>query len=437
MAENETIDVGAALTNKLKEKPQALEHLLNIIDRLDTLDEFSAMLQAQKDGATDMMVQRVADNITTGLSIMDSFSGDEQLSMIKAAGNNAESLKKSIETIAELEKSGTLQSLKDMGDFVAGFSKGMTDSMVERMAGTAEKLTELTDSLADENMAGLIKKVQHVSDALGTSLDKIAELEKSGTLQSLKDMGDFVAGFSKGMTDSMVERMAGTAEKLTELTDSLADENMAGLIKKVQHVSDALGTSLDKIAELEKSGTLQSLKDMGDFVAGFSKGMTDSMVERMAGTAEKLTELSDIMANYNLKPLLDMGESFINSGTLDDLIELANAAAAARRMLTDGLVDRVVNTAQAMVEAIMTQVDVKEVIKSINRSTIKTINNAEEEKYAKGGILSLLSMAKNPEIMQGLKFMMLLSKNLTSDIKEHADDIFISGEIAKKEFVKL
>ncbi len=289
MAENETIDVGAALTNKLKEKPQALEHLLNIIDRLDTLDEFSAMLQAQKDGATDMMVQRVADNITTGLSIMDSFSGEEQLSMIKTVGNSAESLKKSIETIAELEK----------------------------------------------------------------------------------------------------------------------------------------------------SGTLQSLKEMGDFVAGFSKGMTDSMVERMAGTAEKLTELSDLMLNYNLKPLLDTGESFVNSGTLDDLIELANATAAARKMLTDGLVDRVVNTAQAMVEAIMTQVDVKEAIKSINRSTIKTINNAKEDKYTKGGILSLLSMAKNPEIMQGLKFMMLLSKNLTSDIKEHADDIFITGEIAKKEFKKL
>ncbi len=289
MAENETIDVGAALTNKLKEKPQALEHLLNIIDRLDTLDEFSAMLQAQKDGATDMMVQRVADNITTGLSIMDSFSGEEQLSMIKTAGNKAESLKKSIETIAELEKSGTLQSLKEMGDFVAGFSKGMTDSMVERMAGTAEKLTELTD----------------------------------------------------------------------------------------------------------------------------------------------------LTLNYNVKPLLDAGESLINSGTLDDLIELANATAAARKMLTDGLVDRVVNTAQAMVEAIMTQVDVKEAIKSINRSTIKTINNAKEEKYAKGGILSLLSMAKNPEIMQGLKFMMLLSKNLTSDINEHAEDIFITGEIAKKEFKKL
>ena len=363
MAENEVIDVAAALTKKLSEKPQALEHLLNIIDRLDTIDQVSAIPQALKESMTDAMIQRSADNITTALSVLDSFSGEEQLSMIKTAGMKAESLKNSIE--------------------------------------------------------------------------KIAELEKSGTLQSLKEMGDLAAGFSKGMTDEIVERMAGTAEKLAELTDSLTDENMVGLIKKAQHLSDSLENSLDKIAELEKSGTLQSLKEMGDFVAGFSKGMTDSMVERMAGTAEKLTELTDLTLNYNVKPLLDAGESLINSGTLDDLIELANATAAARKMLTDGLVDRVVNTAQAMVEAIMTQVDVKEAIKSINRSTIKTINNAKEEKYAKGGILSLLSMAKNPEIMQGLKFMMLLSKNLTSDINEHAEDIFITGEIDKKEFKKL
>ena len=363
MAENEVTDVGAALTKKLTEKPQALEHLLNIIDRLDTLDEFSAMLQAQKDGATDTMVQRVAGNITAGLSIMDSFSGEEQLSMIKTAGNKAESLKKSIETIAELEKSGTLQSLKEMGDFVAGFGKGTTDAMIERMAGITEKLAELTDSLTDENMAGLIKKARHLSDSLENSLDKIAELEKSGTLQSLKEMGDFVAGFGKGTTDAMIERMAGITEKLAELTD--------------------------------------------------------------------------LTLNYNLKPLLDTGESFINSGTLDDITELANAAAAARRMLTDGLVDRVVNTAQAMVEAVITQVDVKEAIKSINRSTVKTINNAKEEKYTKGGILSLLSMAKDPEIMRGLKFMMLLSKNLTGDIKEHAEDIFLTSEVAEKEFKTL
>ncbi len=213
MAENETIDVGAALTKKLKEKPQALEHLLNIIDRLDTLDEFSAMLQAQKDGATDMMVQRVADNITTGLSIMDSLSGEEQLSLIKTAGSNAESLKRGIEMIVELEK----------------------------------------------------------------------------------------------------------------------------------------------------SGTLQSLKDMGDFVAGFSKGMTDSMVERMAGTAEKLTELSDLMLNYNLKPLLDTGESFINSGTLNDLVELSDGVAAARRMMTDGLMERMVGTGLELIEALLTQVDIKEI----------------------------------------------------------------------------
>ncbi len=156
MAENEKIDIGAALAKKLTEKPQALEHLLNIIDRLDTLDEFSTMLQFQKESATDYMVQRFADNIATGLSVMDSFSGEKQLSMIRTAGEEAESLKAGIEKIAELEKSGTLQSLKEMGDFVAGFSKVATDSMVERMAETAEKLTELTELMLSYNLKPLL-----------------------------------------------------------------------------------------------------------------------------------------------------------------------------------------------------------------------------------------------------------------------------------------
>ncbi|MHB8292004.1 MAG: helical membrane plugin domain-containing protein [bacterium] len=286
MAENEKIDVAAALTKKLSEKPQALEHLLNIIDRLDTLDEFSTMLQAQREGATDAIVQRVADNITVGLSMLDSFSGEEQLSMIKTVGEKSESMKKGIE----------------------------------------------------------------------------------------------------------------------------------------------------KIDELERSGTLQTLKEMGDFVAGFNKGTTDAMIERMAGTAEKLAELTELTLQYNIKPLLDAGQGLIDSGTLDTLVELANAATGARRMFTDGLIDRIVNTGQVMIEALVTQMDVKEVIKSINRSTTETINEAKEEKYQKGGVLSLLSLAKDPEVMHGLKFMMLLSKNLTIDIKMHAQDIFISNAGAEKEF---
>ena len=351
MAENEVIDVAAALTKKLSEKPQALEHLLNIIDRLDTIDQVSAIPQALKESMTDAMIQRSADNITTALSVLDSFSGDEQLSMIKTAGMKAESLKKSIETIAELEKSGTLQSLKEMGDFVAGFSRGTTDAMVERMAGTAEKLAELTDSLSSENMVGLIKKAQ----------------------------------------------------------------NLAG----------SLEASLDKIAELEKSGTLQSLKEMGDFVAGFSRGTTDAMVERMAGTAEKLAELTELMLNYNLKPLLDTGESFINSGTLNDLVELSDGIAAARRMMTDGLMERAVGTGLELVEALLTQIDIKSLINVIDCSTHETLSESTDPKYHKGGVLSLVSMTKDPDVMNGLKFMMLLAKNLTKNLRENERDIFM------------
>ncbi|HEC25646.1 MAG TPA: DUF1641 domain-containing protein [bacterium] len=285
MAENEKIDIGAALAKKLTEKPQALEHLLNIIDRLDTLDEFSTMLQFQKESATDYMVQRFADNIATGLSVMDSFSGEKQLSMIRTAGEEAESLKAGIE----------------------------------------------------------------------------------------------------------------------------------------------------KIAELEKSGTLQSLKEMGDFVAGFSKVATDSMVERMAETAEKLTELTELMLSYNLKPLLDTGESFIDNGTLDDLVELSNGLAAAKKMMTDRLVERSTGAILSMVEAFLTQVDMKELINAINSSTQETLKESTDEKYRKGGIFSLISLMKNPEIMSGLKFMLLLAKNITKNLRKNEHDIFIGSPTDKKE----
>ncbi|MFW0883770.1 hypothetical protein ACMCNP_01730 [Candidatus Acidulodesulfobacterium sp. H_13] len=285
MAENEKIDVGAALAKKLAEKPQALEHLLNIIDRLDTIDEFSTMLQFQKESATDYMVQRLADNIATGLSVMDSFSGEKQLSMIRTAGEEAESLKAGIE----------------------------------------------------------------------------------------------------------------------------------------------------KIAELEKSGTLQSLKEMGDFVAGFSKVATDSMVERMAETAGKLTELTELMLSYNLKPLLDTGESFIDNGTLDDLVELSNGLAAAKKMMTDRLIERSTGTILSMVEAFLTQVDMKELVNAINSSTQETLRESTDEKYRKGGIFSLISLAKNPDIMAGLKFMLLLAKNITKNLRKNEHDIFIGSPADKKE----
>ncbi len=358
MAENETIDIGAALIKKLSEKPHTLEHLFNIIDRLDTIDQISAIPQALKESATDAMVQRFADNITTGLSIMDSFSGEEQLSMIKTAAEKSESLKH--------------------------------------------------------------------------SLEKIAELEKSGTLQSLKEMGDVVAGFSKGMTDEIIERMAGTAEKLAGLTDSLGDDNMVGLIKKVQHLSNSLESSLEKIAELEKSGTLQSLKEMGDVVAGFSKGMTDEIIERMAGTAEKLAGLTELTLNYNLKPLLDTGEAFINSGTLSDLVELSNGVAAARRMMTDGLIDRAVGTGLDLVEALLTQINIKELLNVIDCSMHRTLTETADAKYHKNSILSLIGLAKDPDVMSGLKFMMLLAKNLTLNLRESEQEIFIGSTFRKR-----
>ncbi len=172
---------------------------------------------------------------------------------------------------------------------------------------------------------------------------------------------------------------------------------------------------------------------MGDFAAGFSKGTTDAMIERMAGTAEKLAELTDLTLQYNIKPLLDAGQGFVDSNTLNDLVELANGVASARRMMTDGLIDRAVGTGLDMVEVLLTHVDVKELIKALDCSTHETLTEASDEKYHKGGIFSLISLTKDQDVMFGLKFMMLLAKNLTKNLRENQQSIFISSSFGRED----
>ncbi len=207
---------------------------------------------------------------------------------------------------------------------------------------------------------------------------------------------------------SKIDVGAALAKKLTEKPQTL--EHLLSIIDR-----------LDTLDEF--SAILQAQKE----------SVTDAMIERMAGTAEKLAELTELALNYNLKPLLDTGESFINSGTLNDLAELANAVASAKRMMTDGLIERAVGTGLDIVEAFLTVFDIKELVKTLDRSTYETLNESNDEKYHKGGIFSLFSLIKDQDVMFGLKFMMLLAKNLTKNLRENQQSIFISSSFGKED----
>ncbi len=102
-------------------------------------------------------------------------------------------------------------------------------------------------------------------------------------------------------------------------------------------------------------------------------------------------------------------------------------------MMTDRLVERSTGAILSMVEAFLTQVDMKELINAINSSTQETLKESTDEKYRKGGIFSLISLMKNPEIMSGLKFMLLLAKNITKNLRKNEHDIFIGSPTDKKE----
>ena len=105
-------------------------------------------------------------------------------------------------------------------------------------------------------------------------------------------------------------------------------------------------------------------------------------------------------------------------------------------MMTDGFLDRIVQGGESFIEAILTQMNIKELIKSFDNSMVDTIEEEKQDKYQKkGGILSLYALTKDQDIMHGLKFMMILSKNLAKELKTHEKDIYnnIPNIVAEEE----
>jgi ketol-acid reductoisomerase len=130
MAENKKIDVVSALVKKLEEKPESLEHLLNIIDKLGIIDEFSAILTFQKEAATDLMVERIADTVGKLAELSNILTDENVVGLIKKTQQISVSLDSSLSIIDKLEKGGIFKSLKDIIDFGAEFSKNISDLII-------------------------------------------------------------------------------------------------------------------------------------------------------------------------------------------------------------------------------------------------------------------------------------------------------------------
>lgn len=155
-----------------------LERVGVVNELLDTADLATAAMN-------DRMVEELAGTATNLGSAADELATPEVARLGEAAGENADGLADAIETLARLQRSGTLDDLLAMADLLALTLNAMDDEMVTDLAATGTRLGEVADTAADEDVA---RTLESLLEAVGEAGSEPAEpIGALGAAKALRD----------------------------------------------------------------------------------------------------------------------------------------------------------------------------------------------------------------------------------------------------------
>lgn len=183
------------------------------------------------------------------------------------------------EFLAALDRAAPLLSLLGVA------SDALTDTMVERTVSNLARASLLLDQLTSPDVERLVARMtdSKVADGLGALLDRVEQVQ--GLLAA-------VGAFSDGLTDSMLERTVRNLTHISLLLDRLTAPDGEVLIDRLIEAGPALGAVLEKLGDLERSGTLHRILELLDMLGVLADSLTDSMLERMIAFLSGLMEMA-------------------------------------------------------------------------------------------------------------------------------------------------
>jgi len=185
MAESQTESPGDApedLEALVAENP---EEVVRLLERLDLVNDLLDATQVATSAMDDEMVQSMAGTGANLAMAADGMATEETVKLGEAVGENATDLAEGVETIAELQRTGTLDDLLEMAELASLLSAAMDDEMVMSLASTGTRIGELADTAAEDDVA---RGLDNVLTALGEASSE--EPKEVGTLGLLKATRD-------------------------------------------------------------------------------------------------------------------------------------------------------------------------------------------------------------------------------------------------------
>ncbi|APW99623.1 hypothetical protein CHINAEXTREME_18420 [Halobiforma lacisalsi AJ5] len=173
----------AELDELIAEHPDEVARFLERLDVVNDLLDTADLATAAMD---DRMVQELSGTATNLGAAADGLATDEVARLGEATGENADDLADALETLARLQRSGTLDDLVALADLAALASNAMDDGMVTDLAATGTRLGELADTASDEDT---VRTLESLLEAVGeASADPPEPVGFRGLVSALRDL---------------------------------------------------------------------------------------------------------------------------------------------------------------------------------------------------------------------------------------------------------
>ncbi|MFC6872623.1 helical membrane plugin domain-containing protein [Halobellus marinus] len=151
--------------------------------------------------------------------------------------------------------------------------------------------------------------------AIAENPEAVAEFVER--LDAVNELLDVLALGESALTDEMARDVAGTTATLAESADGIATDETAALAETVGENGAEIEAALESVLALQRSGTLEELVELAEVVSLLTAALDDEMVRSLAGTGSGLGELAQTAADEETREGLDTLLSSVGAAERD------------------------------------------------------------------------------------------------------------------------
>ncbi|NHX37724.1 MULTISPECIES: DUF1641 domain-containing protein [Halolamina] len=161
----ESLPETSELEAAIEENPEAVA---SFVRRLDAVNELLDVLSLGESALSDEMVRELSGTTATLAESADGLATEETVGLAGAVGDNGAELEAALESLVELQQTGTLDELVELAEVVSLGTAALDDEMVRSLADTGGSVGELAQTAADDD----------TRDGLETLLEGVGEAEQ-------------------------------------------------------------------------------------------------------------------------------------------------------------------------------------------------------------------------------------------------------------------